>query len=137
MMPRRNPWLRLLAAIALLFLSKGGAEAAAVRYHYMPMDSQSCTSMKPACECGETVRWFGRVREPYNCPLRPTVVMTFHHPCTGQNVSVPLALPEDTPRILHGRDRITFDYGSYAVRVLFLPDGSVDVVYDSGFLRAP
>jgi hypothetical protein len=94
--------------------------------------------MKPACDgAGESVRWFGRVREPYHCPLCPTCVRTFHHPCTGQTVAIPLALPEGTPTILHGPDRITFNYGSYAIRVLFLQDGSVDVVYSSGFLRAP
>jgi hypothetical protein len=64
-------------------------------------------------------------------------MVTFCHPYTHSNVAVPLALPEGTPNILHGPDRITFNYGSYAVRVRFLADGSVDVVYDSGFLRAP
>lgn len=137
-MLRRRCWLRSLAVALLVLLSKQGAEAAAVRYHYVPEDSQSHTAMKPAgYGVGETVRWFGTVREPYNCPLLPTCVLTFHHPCSGQDVSIPLALPEGTPTILHGRDRITFNYGSYAIRIRFLPDGSVDVVYDSGFLRAP
>jgi hypothetical protein len=136
-MMRRDCWLRLFAVAALFLASKCAADAAAVRYHYVPTDSQPHTTMKPACDAGETVRWFGTVRESCSCPLRPTCVLTFHHPCTGQNISIPLAMPEGTPTILHGRDRITFNYGSYAIRVLFLRDGSVDVVYDSGFLRAP
>ena len=136
-MMRRDCWLRLLAVAALFLATLSGAEAAAVRYHYVPADSQSCTTMKPACGAGETARWFGMVRQSCSCPLQPTCVLTFHHPCTGQSVSIPMALPEGTPTILHGRDRITFNYGSYAIRVLFLADGSVDVVYDSGFLWAP
>jgi hypothetical protein len=137
-MQKRDRWQRLFLVAVLFLLSKGRAEAAVVRFHYVPADPQTHTTMKPGCNgAGETSRWLGPVREPYNCALRPTQVLTFHHPYSGQNVSVPIAMPLGTPRILHARDRITFDYGSYAIRVLFLPDGSVDVVYDSGFLRAP
>src|SRR5262249_21619691 len=126
----------LLVITALLF-SAGMAAAAAIRFHYVPGGADSCgtTAMKPACD-GECTRWFGTVREPYDGHLRPTCIVTFRHAYTGQNVSVPLALPEGTPIIMHGPDRITFNYGSYVVRVRFLPDGSVDVIYDSGFLRA-
>jgi hypothetical protein len=134
----RDSWPRLLVLVGLCALGAGVAQAAAVRFHYVPTDSGAYTTMKPAEDgVGERRRWFGAVREPYNCPLRPNHVVTFCHPYTHSNVSVPLALPEGTPNIMHGPDRITFNYGSYAVRVRFLPDGSVDVVYDSGFLRAP
>jgi hypothetical protein len=44
-------------------------------------------------------------------------------------------LPEGTPRIEHVWRRIVYNYGSYTVAVLFLPDGSVDVIYNSGLLR--
>ena len=120
-----------------LCLSAGMAEGAAIRFHYVPGQADSCgtTAMKPACD-GESTRWLGTVREHYNGHLQPTYIVTFHHPYTGRNASVPLALPEGTPVIMHGPDRITFNYGSYAVRVRFLADGSVDVIYDSGFLRA-
>jgi hypothetical protein len=111
------------------------AEAAAVRFHYVPVDSCPTTTMKPA-GLGERTRWFGMVREPCADSLRPNHVVTFCHPCTGRTVAVPIAFPEGTPTILHGPNRLTFDYGSYAIRVLFLSDGAVDVVYDSGFLRA-
>jgi hypothetical protein len=137
-MLRRHYWLRLLVLFGLGSLANGRAEAGAVRYHYVPADSGAYTTMKPTDDgVGERLRWFGTVREPHNCPLRPTHMVTFCHPYTHANVAVPLALPEGTPDILHGPDRITFNYGSYAVRVRFLADGSVDVVYDSGFLRAP
>ncbi len=132
----RNRWPRLLVLAGLFSLSGGMAEAAVVRFHYVPCDSRANTTMRPSCGVGESTRWFGTVREPCSGPLRPTHVVTFRHPYTGQNVSVPLALPEGTPIIMHGPDRITFNYGSYAVRLRFLPDGSVDVAYDSGFLRA-
>ena len=127
-------WTRLLVLAGLL-LSAPMAEAAAVRFHYVPADPGGHTSMKPTCD-GESLRWFGAVREPCNSRFQPTCIVTFRHPHTGQNVSVPLALPEGTPTIMHGPDRITYNYGSYAVRVRFLPDGSVDVIYDSGFLRS-
>jgi hypothetical protein len=58
------------------------------------------------------------------------------HPCTGQAVSVPLALPCDTPVIQHVRNSTVYNYGSYTVEVRFLADGSVDVIYNSGLLRA-
>jgi hypothetical protein len=135
-MLRRKDWTGLFVATGVL-LSAGTADAAAIRFHYVPADADSCgtTAMKPACD-GECTRWFGKVREHYNGHVQPTHIVIFHHPYTGQNASVPLALPEGTPIILHGPDRVTFNYGSYAVRVRFLPDGSVDVIYDSGFLRA-
>ena len=43
--------------------------------------------------------------------------------------------PDSTPRVQHRWDRIIFNYGSYTIEVVFLPDGTVDVVYNSGFLR--
>jgi hypothetical protein len=136
-MLRRTYWTGLFVAAGVL-LATPMAEAAAVRFHYVPGDADSCgtTAMKPACE-GESMRWFGTFRESCNDHLRPTHIVTFCHAYTGHNVSVPLALPEGTPIMMHGPDRVTFNYGSYAVRVRFLPDGSVDVIYDSGFLRAP
>ena len=113
------------------------AEAATVRFHYVPSESEK-TTMKPAGGgVTERVRWFGTVREPYRLPLRPTHIVTFRHPYTGRNVAVPLALPEGTPNLMHGPDRIVFNYGSYTVGAHFFPDGSVDVVYNSGFLREP
>ncbi len=76
--------------------------------------------------------------EPFNCPPpRPTRLVSFRHPATGQTVTVPLALPEDTPRMEYVSDRTIFNYGSDTVQVAFLADGTVDVIYTSGLLRAP
>jgi hypothetical protein len=53
-------------------------------------------------------------------------------------VTVPLTLPfYSTPQIYHRGDRLIYDYSTETVEVVFLPDGSVDVVYNSGFLREP
>jgi hypothetical protein len=72
---------------------------------------------------------------PYGRALRPTFLVTFSNPVTKGMVTVPLALPEDTPRMRYARNRAIFDYGSYQVEVVFLADGSVDVYYDSGLFR--
>ena len=53
------------------------------------------------------------------------------------SITVPLALPDSTPRMEYVRDRVVYNYGDYTVEVQFLPDGSADVFYDSGLLRAP
>jgi hypothetical protein len=78
--------------------------------------------------------WWGQAAAAPGTP-RPTHVVTYRHPYTGQNVSVPMTLPESTPRIVHATDRIVYDYGSYTVTSRFLPDGSVDVIYNSGLFR--
>jgi hypothetical protein len=131
-------WPLLLGLAGLFAVTGGKAEAAVVRFHYLPGDATANLTLQPANNgLGERVRWFGAAREPYHTPLRPTHVVTFLHPYTGRQVSVPVALPEGTPNIRHGSDRITFDYGSYTVTAQFFPDGSVDVLYNSGFLREP
>jgi len=65
------------------------------------------------------------------------VFASLTHTCTGQCVIVPLSLPPDTPIIEHGPSWIDYNYGSDVVRVNFLGDGSVDVIYNTGLLRAP
>ncbi len=134
---------RSLSALAAVFLclSLGGtASAALVRFHYVPIDGCGNTAFRPAGPCGapgELVRWLGAVREPSIDQPRPTHVVTFWHPYTGRRIAVPLAFPEGTPRLEHRPAQIVYNYGSYAVEVHFLPDGSVDVVYNAGFLRLP
>ncbi len=131
-------WIAALAAAVLVCMQTGPAAAARVRFHYAPTDACGTVALKPSgpggC-AGESVSWFGMVREPCALQLRPTVVATLRNPYTGALVRVPLALPEGTPRIEHVRDRVVYNYGSYAVEVQFYPDGSVDVIYNSGFLR--
>ncbi len=137
-MCQRSRWLRFVAAAFLLLLWGGLAAAEQVRFHYVATDTCGNTSLRPGGACGsvgERVRWLGMVREPYASQLRPTHLVTFLHPYTGRPITVPLAFPEGTPRIEHVRNKIIYNYGSYTVEAHFLPDGSVDVVYNSGLLR--
>jgi hypothetical protein len=108
-----------------------------VRYHFAPADLCGSTVQTPAGKnnaIGERVSYFGFGTTPYNCAKPPTHMVTFWHPFTKRNVTVPMALPAGTPRLEYGRNRITFNYGSYIVQAVFLPDGSVDTIYDSGLL---
>src|SRR5262245_49742015 len=113
------------AGVLVLLLSQH-AEAGIRRFHFAP-DSPVSTSLKPVGVYGPT---------PYQ-PPRPTMQITYKHMYTGRLVTVPLCLPEDTPRIEHRFNRVIYDYGSNTVEVIFLPDGTVDVVYNSGLLRWP
>jgi hypothetical protein len=94
------------------------------------------TELQPAAASGERVVGSGRgCTQHYPYPTA-TCPLVFTHPCTGEQVRVPVALPAGTPRIEHVWHRIVFNYGSYTLEVRFLPDGSVDVIYNSGLLRA-
>jgi hypothetical protein len=125
-----------LAAVAcgvLLALARP-AEAARTRFHFSYEPGGNGCLRPP--EAGERLTWSGW--KPYNCPPpRATHQVSFRHPCTGQTITVPLALSTSLPRMEYTRDRVIYNYGSDTVEVRFLPDGSVDVIYDSGLLRAP
>jgi hypothetical protein len=115
-----------LVLVVLLGLSLAGAAQAGVRrYHFMP-NLPPGISMKP-------VAMYGAVPPP----PRPTTQVTYRHPYTGQMITIPLQLPEDTPKIEHRYNRLIYNYGSDTVTILFLPDGTADVIYNTGFLRAP
>jgi hypothetical protein len=62
-------------------------------------------------------------------------MVTFWHPYSRQYVKVPLSFPLGTPRIEYRYDTVIFNYGSYTVEAHFLRDGSVETVYNNGFLR--
>lgn len=127
----------LVCAAWLWLLTAGNAEAARGRYHYVPIEPHGTMSPAPGGPrgvMGERISVLGTCTDAN--PPCPTCFKCFRHPCTGQTIIVPLALPEGTPVIYHRRDRVSFNYGSYAVDVLFLPDGSVDVIYNSGLFRA-
>ena len=127
----------LLATVFIVLANAANVCAAQLRYRYVPVDAQGNTTMQPDASGapGERISFFAGGRQPTCSQPRPTCIQTFRHPCTGQPVSVPLALPQDTPVIEHVRNRVVYNYGSYTVEVRFLPDGSVEVVYNSGFLR--
>ena len=139
-MSLRGLWPSGALAAVMLFTLAGNAPAALVRFHYAPADDCGNMSLKPAGPCGtvgERISWFGTVQEGVSNPPRPTHVLTFRHPATGRLINVPVALALGTPRIEYRTSGVTYNYGSYAVQITFLADGSVDVGYNSGLFRAP
>jgi hypothetical protein len=138
---RRVPAMRwflrrviLAAALAVGFLPASRANAARVRYHYVPAGPPEQSG---AAQAGSGERWrFGW--EAYDCPApRPTCFATFRHPDTCRSITLPLRLPEGTPQMEYKTDRVIYDYSGYMVEVHFLSDGSADVIYSSGFLGRP
>jgi hypothetical protein len=123
------------AGLGVLFLAGvPSADAARVRYHFVADPAGNGCLRAPST--GERLTLLGW--QPYNCPPpRATQLVSFRHPCTGQTVTVPLALPDSTPRMEYTRGRTIYNYGSDTVEVRFLADGSADVIYDSGLLREP
>lgn len=121
-------------AVAALLLTAAPAGAARLRYHLLPDPSGgTCFQVPAAGERRTLTGW-----EPYNAPPPRTArLVNFRHPCTGRAVTVPLALPDSTPRMEYVGTRVVYNYGDYTVEVRFLKDGSADVYYDSGLLRAP
>jgi hypothetical protein len=125
----------------MAFMAASAAcHAAAARYHYVPAGSGGVMVLRPwvpGGSAGEQTSWFGLVREQAPRPPRTTYYLTYRHPYTGGQVTVPVGLPGGTPRIQYRTSAVLYNYGSYAVEVHFLPDGSVDVVYNAGLFRAP
>jgi hypothetical protein len=133
----RTRFVWLLAA-SLLLGSASAASAELVRFHYVPIDASGRTSavaIGPNGAVGERQTWIGGAPQPYTTQFRPTHMATFRHPANGGLVVVPLTLPQGTPNIEYRSDRIVHNYGSYTVEAIFLDDGSVDIVYNSGFFR--
>jgi hypothetical protein len=130
--------LRCVAIVMLLGLAPSWAAAEQVRYHFVPADACGAMTQVPAGPegtIGELKRGLGVLALPYPYAVRPNQMVTFRHPYTGRNVTVPLRLPDGPPRLEHRSDRIVYNYGDYTVETRFLRDGSVDVVYNSGLLR--
>jgi hypothetical protein len=125
--------LNVTLAAALALAGVGSAQAAIARFHFVPSGNDGRMTLAPAGP-GERINVFGR--SPDAQAPRPTVVVSYQHPFSGQTVSVPLRLPPDNPQILHRGNRIIYDYSGYQVQVEFLRDGSVDVIYNSGLFRA-
>jgi hypothetical protein len=120
-----------LAGGALL-TAPAAADAARVRYHFVAEPGGCCLKAPAAGQRRTLTGWAA-----YNCPPpRATQLVSFRHPATGQTVTVPLALPDSTPRMEYVRNRAVYNYGDYTVEVDFLSDGSADIIYDSGLFRA-
>ncbi len=129
---------RWLALVVVLGAAPSWAAAEQVRYHYVPVDACGTTKqvpIGPEGTIGELKRGLGLAPLPYPYAVRPSHMVTFRHPFTSRNVTVPLRLPTSTPRMEHRADRIVYNYGDYVVEARFLPNGSVDVVYNSGLAR--
>jgi hypothetical protein len=130
--------LRWFALVFLLVATPSWAQAEAVRYRFVPKDAcgtMAPTPVGPEGTIGELKLALGLRSLPYPYAVRPNRLVTFRHPYTGRNATVPMRLPDGTPRMEHRADRIIYNYGDYTVEARFLPDGSVDVVYNSGLLR--
>src|SRR6516165_5243412 len=123
-------YFRWVAIAMLLGSVPSWAAAEQVRYHFVPADACGTMAQVPAGPegtIGELKRALGMVAMPYPCAVRPNQMVTFRHPFTCRNVTVPLRLPEGPPRLEHRPDRIVYNYGDYTVEARFLRDGSVDV----------
>ena len=131
-------YLRWFALVLGLGAMPSMAGAEQVRYHFVPADGCGAMTPVPAGPegtIGELKRGLGVVPFPYPYAVRPTHMVTFRHAFSGKNVTVPLRLGAGPPRMEHRSDRIIYNYGDYTVEARFLPDGSVDVTYNSGLLR--
>jgi hypothetical protein len=130
--------VRLAVVGLMLPWTPCAARADQIRLHYVATSPGGTATLQPAGPGGpggERVSFFGTVRAPNPCPLRPNYLVTFRHAYTGQLITVPISFPEGTPQLEHRGSRIVYNYGSYTITAVFNPDGSVDVVYNSGFLR--
>jgi hypothetical protein len=130
--------LRFLILLLALLAFPTFAYAEVVRFLFVPIDPCGATkqvAVGPDGSLGEKLTGFGFIPKPYTEQFRPTHMVTFRHPYTVRHVTVPLTLPTDTPRMEYRDDRIIYNYGSYTVEARFLPNGSVETIYNSGFLR--
>jgi hypothetical protein len=126
-----------MALAGFLWLGAGPAWAEVVRFRYAPMDTCGNTALVPGPNGapGERSPWVGGPKEPFPRQPAPTHMVTFRHPAGNKNVIVPFTFPQGIPRIETRSDRIIYNWGSYQVQARFLPDGCVDVLYNSGVLR--
>jgi hypothetical protein len=131
--------MRRRCFILALILSLGAAgslRAEIMRCRFVPdACGNLCLAADPNGLAGQRQTWYFGPTLSTPTTIRPNVLVTFRHPYTGRNLAVPLALPEDTPRLEHRPAAFVYNYGNYTVTVRFLPDGSVETVYNSGFLR--
>lgn len=121
---------------ASLALAQGQARAEVVRYRYTP---DACGNLQlvlgPGGAPGERSGWLGGPATPFPRQVIATHVVSFRHLHTGCNVNVPITFPDSSPRMETIGDYVQFNFTSYLIRVVFLPNGAVDVVYNSGWFR--
>jgi hypothetical protein len=131
--------VHLGVAVLVALAAAESVHAARLRYHYSAVDERGTTMLRPINQGspGERLTWSLRW-EPYNCPPpRATRMVTFRHPCTDKPLVLPLHLPVDPPRMEYRTNAVIYNYGTDTIQVHFLADGTADVIYTSGLLRAP
>jgi hypothetical protein len=113
------------------------ARAEVLRFRHVPIDACGGTTLAKDAQgaIGQRSAWVGGVKQPYFGQFKPNVIVTFRHAYTGKDVAVPMNLPSGTPRMDYRRYSIMYIYGSFTIEALFLPDGSVETIYNSGVLR--
>ncbi len=131
--------IRSIAILIAFGMWTQSASAEHLRFHFKPVDA--CGTMTqvaagPAGSLGELRRGLGSRPMPSPYLVRPNQMVTFRHPYTGQHATVPIRLPQGAPRMEQTSDRIIYNYGDYVVEARFLPNGSIDLIYNSGFLRS-
>ncbi|MFO0865687.1 MAG: hypothetical protein U0744_13715 [Gemmataceae bacterium] len=126
-----------IAAFAC-FMIPALTHAEQVRFRYVPADGNSAMRAQPVGPGGslaENLRGISYAAYPFNKVYRPTHMVMFWHPYSGRYANIPLTLPESVPTVQRRPDAIVYNYGIYEIEALFLPDGAVDVIYNSGYLR--
>ncbi|MBM3995447.1 MAG: hypothetical protein FJ303_15030 [Planctomycetes bacterium] len=127
-------WIAVLVVAAC----PAWASAEQVRYHFVPADACGRMTQVPAGPegtIGELKRGLGARALPYPYGVKPNQMVTFRHPFTGRNVTVPIRMPAAVARMETRADRIIYNFADYTVEARFLPNGSVDIIYNSGVLR--
>jgi hypothetical protein len=127
----------ILSLTLVLWLGAGRANAEVVRFRYVPKDMCGNTALVPGPNGapGERSPWLLGPVEPFPRQPAPTHWVTFRNPINNQNVIVPITFPDGTPRVETRADRVLFNWSGYQIQARFLPDGSVEVQYNSGVLR--
>ena len=116
----------------------GSSRAEQVRFRFIPLDACGNTrqvAIGPEGAMGQKLTGLGLIPRPFPGNFRPTHMVTFRHPFSNKNIIVPLAQPAGNVRMEYRADRILYHFESYDIEVIFLQDGSAEVVYFSGFLR--
>ncbi len=107
---------------ALTLVQSGSAQAEQARFRFVPVDAcghMAQVPIGPNGAMGEQLTGLGLRPQPFNQIFRPNQMVTFRHPFTGRNVTVPLTLPAGTPRMEIQADRVIYNYGAYTVEVAF------------------
>lgn len=127
-------WTVLIAAGWVALASQSRAEV--VRYRYTPDASGTLKLIPgPSGAPGERSAWPGATPAPFPRQAIATHVVRFRHSYSQLDVNVPITFPDSTVRAETFAGGVQFTFTSYTIRVVFQPNGTVDVVYNSGWLR--